>query len=203
MRNLFCALAVAAALCVAPASAQQQQPQQPPVLTAEQIDVLERYLGPALDLAIEMCVNEAAPDLPALEARWVAAGWPTFSDLHGWRVSNIPPGDRVLLSFGMLAEPVTDSSVAGNSITCSLLAPPIMRDILSRHIEARFATGDGMGFFTLQSGRLTERSLDSLRGTNIGALFAETPADQRIVMLTTEVNAATVVARITVMHRTQ
>lgn len=204
MRSLFCALAVAAALCAAPASAQQQQPQQAaPVLTAEQEQLLETYLGPAFDLAIQLCLTESAPNLPNLEAQWVAAGWPEFGEMHSWRVSNIPPGDRVLLSFGMLVEPVTDSSVAGNSITCSLLMPPIMRPLLDRHIEARFRTGDGMGFFLLQSGQLTERSIDSLRGTNIGALFAETPPNQRIVMLTTEAEGATVVARITVMHRAQ
>lgn len=203
MRKLFCALAVAAALCAAPASAQQQQPQQQQTLTAEQEQVLERYLGPALDLSIELCVTEAAPDPASLETRWTAAGWPAFNDLHGWRVSNLPPGDRVLLSFGVMVEAVTDSTVPGTAITCSLLMPPIMRGVLARHIETRFATGDGMGFFLLQNGRLTERSIESLRGTSIGGLFAETSPDQRIVMLTTEESGPTVVARITVMHRTQ
>jgi hypothetical protein len=159
--------------------------------------------GERIDNALDLCVSDAAPDMGAFEARAAAQGWPAFESIGAWRVANVPPGEEVLLSLGVAAEPVDDATIPGTALTCMLLMPEQLGVMLRGHVADRFGGEGRLGVFYLEAGALRELADGAWPEGGVPDLFAQTPSAQRLVLLTTEAEDELVAVKVTVLHRRQ
>lgn len=198
MRAMLIAMAAALALAT-PASAQQR-------LSPEESALVERTMGPLVDSALGMCVSPDARDVAVMEARSVAAGWPAFEEMgrapNTWRVSNVPPGDRVLVSFGMQTATVDGAPAPTMAFTCMFVVPNGVGDLLRTHVSAEFG-GKTDGFFYLQDGALRELSLSEMIAAPFPQMFANVPDGARLVAVRTVEQREALVTNVAVFQPAQ
>jgi hypothetical protein len=169
--------------------------------SAEDLAAIDRMFGERIDSALDLCVSDAAPDVAAFEARAAAQNWPAFETVGNWRVANVPPGNEVILSLGVLVEPITDAPVPGAAFTCTLLMPAQLAVMLRGHVFGKFGAERDAGVFYLRGGHLRELAQGAWPEGGVPALFAQTPPEERLVLLTTEDSGPGVATKITVLHR--
>jgi len=207
MRTFVATVAFGVTLCLgAPVAAPQQdqapQATQQQPLTQEERDLVEHSIGPLIDAALDMCVTSDALDVAALEARASAAGWPTFQDMgqapHPWRASTYPPGDRVLVSFGMNSEAVEGAPAPTRALSCMFVTPGSLGDVVRSHVATRFG-GQSDGFYFLQNGALRPLTLQEML-VDFPAILGQTPPGARLVAVHTEPKRDALIGAVTVFY---
>lgn len=135
--------------------------------------MLDRLRGPIVDQALDACIGGALTRDAAI-ARAMASGFPAFkaepptAGGQQWYRSSAPANDSGQIALGFMEGP-SRMMPGGSALTCAIIAPSGMANLIRQKFQARFSTADTHLLFSVADGVVSSAGgTRSQRGGAIG-----------------------------------